>query len=134
MRKKEINWDEIEVGTWFTAEIEGVKSTGQIQKIREKIYLCQNDTEGSSCHDKLGFEFSWTILHGSNLDIELNDVKKLKIHSEKPKRFVKTQSIRLSKDYIGFFRDKYLQVGCQEIQYDVILEVAETIKKILKTK
>ena len=53
-----INWEGIENGTWFSAEIEGNSAIGKISKENDEIYLCQNVMDGTPCSYKQGFYYS----------------------------------------------------------------------------
>ena len=66
-----------DVGKKFTAEIQGVSVSGKIQFESGKFYLCQNEKNGASCSDKLGYKFSWTIGDGSIGETKSRDVKNL---------------------------------------------------------
>ena len=132
MENREINWKEVEVGTWFSAKKDGVKFEGKIQKDRGRIYLCQNEFDGADCNDKLGFAFSWSIDSGEESDMIYEGIGELTFLTKEPKNIKK--SIKLTDEYFGVFNDGFLRVGCQQIPYDVILEVAKTIKKLKAVK
>jgi len=80
-----INWDEVEVGTDFTAEIRGAETFGKIQKLsNDRIYLCQDDIQGSDCISKLGFKYSWAISAGTPSALDHNRVTNLKLIKRDP--------------------------------------------------
>jgi hypothetical protein len=55
------------VGKEFTAIITGIECSGKIQSEYNKIsseieyFLCQNEIDGFSCEDKLGYLYSYWI-------------------------------------------------------------------------
>jgi hypothetical protein len=48
-------------GQGFKAIIDGVRCEGKVQVEYGDIYLCQNEKDGKSCVDKLGYQYSWGI-------------------------------------------------------------------------
>ena len=134
MGTKKIDWNEVEIGTWFKAEIDHMPCIGQIQKENGQIFLCQNDANGHNCEDRLGNLYSWGIRNGSANDLKENNVLKLKLLDKKPKNYIPVNKITLTDSYEGIFKDSYLEVGCQKIPYSIILEVAEKIKELSLNK
>ena len=93
---KEIDWTKVKSGDRFTAEIQGVKCEGKINKEKKKIYLCQNEKSGDLCSKRFGYKFSWTILDGSSDQLKLwnIDVTNLKIISQTKKPMAKKTTTR----------------------------------------
>lgn len=52
---------------------------GKICVEGERVYLCQNENNGSECSDKLGYKYSWCVSNGSPDSLEFNDVESLVI-------------------------------------------------------
>ena len=48
-------------GSMFSAKYFGVKIIGKITVENEKVYLCQDEVDGSDCEDKQGYKYSWWI-------------------------------------------------------------------------
>lgn len=74
-----MNLEEKHVGKYFSANICSSKDliTGKIQKENGKFYLCQNVVSGSTCIDRLGYTFSWSVNKGNEEDLEQNSVTNL---------------------------------------------------------
>lgn len=66
-----------DVGKEFTAKIQGVSVKDRIQFESGRLYLCQNEKNGSDCSDKLGYKFSWVIGDGSIGEMKSRDVRNL---------------------------------------------------------
>ena len=64
------DWDNVPVGTKFTAYIENYYVEGRIQKEDDQIFLCQDDKNGQEPDDKLGYSLSWTIGDGSEAHLD----------------------------------------------------------------
>lgn len=64
-------------GKKFKANINSLPAEGRIQVEEGSIYLCQNTRNGSSCEDKLGFEYSWCIGDGSEVALIRKGVSNL---------------------------------------------------------
>lgn len=64
-------------GKKFKANINYLPAEGRIQVEEGSIYLCQDARNGSSCEDKLGFEYSWCIGDGSEMTLIKNGVSNL---------------------------------------------------------
>ena len=91
--KQEINWDEVPIGTRFTATIDSVETKGKIQKQNGSIFLCQNLKDGEECGDMLGYEFSWCIGCGTYDELEVHSVGTLVIHYPQSKRILIEETI-----------------------------------------
>lgn len=68
-----------DIGSKFSAIISGIPSKGEIQYEGGKYYLCQNERNGSSCKNKLGYKFSWVVGEGKASDLQRNAVRKLRM-------------------------------------------------------
>ena len=68
-----------DVGRKFSAEIQETPVTGKIQLNGVSYYLCQNEKDGSSCSDKLGYKYSWSVHNGSISQQEKDEVENLLI-------------------------------------------------------
>lgn len=75
------NWDNVPVGTKFTAYIENYSDLnpygtiyveGRIQKENDQIFLCQDDKNGQDAADKLGYPYSWSLGDGSEPNLKRN--------------------------------------------------------------
>lgn len=64
------DWDNVPVGTKYTAYIENYYVEGRIQKQDGEIFLCQDDKNGQDAADKLGYPHSWTIGDGSEAHLD----------------------------------------------------------------
>lgn len=120
MKKQlEWDWDNIPVGSTFTAFIDGDKVQGRIQKEGGSIYLCQNEVDGFNAENKLGYEKSWLINSGSLDDIEENCVTDLEIflpeHGWSP-----PESLPLIGDYVVIVRESGIEVGCTYVPFEII--------------
>ena len=68
-------------GNSFTAMINDQECNGKIQVENDRVYLCQNNMDGNTCIDKLGFEYSWNVDSGTPSELEHNDITNLVIGS-----------------------------------------------------
>lgn len=66
------DWDNVPVGTKFTAYIENYYVEGRIQKEDDQIFLCQDDKDGQNAADKLGYPCSWTVDNGDESKLKSN--------------------------------------------------------------
>lgn len=129
--KKTIDWSTVSSGTYFSAQIEGTKVIGKIQKVRKLIYLCQNMKNGEHCRNKHGFSCSWTIGDGS--DINRFDVQHLKLHDKEPtelKKSLKKSVLHLVIDghYIKIHKG-YIKVGCTRVENEMVERIYKSLKK-----
>lgn len=93
---KLISLVDIPTGTYFKAELDVhnngnlTKVIGQIQREDYGIYLCHNNNivNGSYCHDKLGYSYSWNIGSGRVDCLRDADVKSIRLFKTKPKDLV----------------------------------------------
>lgn len=74
-------------GLNFKANIEGKPCEGKIQVEGNMVYLCQNNMVGSGCDDKMGFRHSWSIIHGTEEDMEENYVEDFEIVPRDPETY-----------------------------------------------
>ena len=121
--KKVIKKSDYKHGQWFRANINDKDCVGRvsISKKDGKIYLCQNERDGSVAPDKLGFDYSWVIDNGTSPRLKMHDVEDLVLLSRKP-----VIPIKLPK--IGGFRVKItdretVKVGCTPVSRELYLEV-----------
>lgn len=49
-------------GRRFKCKIQDKEVEGKIQVENYNVYLCQNEWNGASCKDKLGYKYSWYVL------------------------------------------------------------------------
>lgn len=93
-------------GLYFKANIEGTPCEGKIQVEDNIVYLCQNNKVGSGCDDKMGFMYSWSIIHGTEENMARNCVEDFEIVPRDPETYKDWQvgdkvvnlNIRLAKD------------------------------------
>lgn len=93
-------------GLNFKANIEGKPCEGKIQVEDNIVYLCQNNKVGLGCDDKMGFMYSWSIIHGTEENMARNCVEDFKIVPRDPETYrdwqvgdkVLNYNIRLAKD------------------------------------
>jgi len=69
-------------GRSFEAYIEGKFCSGKITVENDKVYLCQDVTEGSNCSNKQGYRYSWTVISGCAEDIRICFVTKFQLISD----------------------------------------------------
>jgi len=94
VKQENINWDEIPIGSKFTAAIRDIKLKGRIQKEHAHIFLCQNEQYGNSPFNSLGFKNGWNISSGSQQDIKNNSVTNLVIELD-PKFNIEDFEVKL---------------------------------------
>jgi len=135
---KKIAWEEIKVGTPFTAYINGDPITGKIQKEGERIFLCQNKRDGDSCSNKLKYKFSWSILQGTpeqlaQSDIGVSFISFTKTPEEElkelPKKIFGIESLDGLSHHTVVLLSGRVKVGCQTIQNDKIKELVKMLPK-----
>ena len=61
-------------GKRFTAKIQRVEVEGRIAVESDRVYLCQDEKDGTRCGDTLGYDYSWTVGDGSKYSLEANSV------------------------------------------------------------
>jgi len=83
MKKTNSIPDTLKAGDWFSAKIEEIPVKGCIQQQDGEFFLCQNSFDGNVCQNKLGFDYSWTIDNGK--DLNKFNVSSFKILAKKPK-------------------------------------------------
>lgn len=57
-------------GRKFRCKIHGKLCEGSITVVDKCVFLCQNEMRGVCCEDKKGYEYSWSVLTGSQLDLD----------------------------------------------------------------
>jgi len=132
LKKGEIDWDEIKVGTHFTAFIENEIATGEIQKNGIIIYLCQNTLDGQRCNNRLGYKYSWTIDEGSLEKLGGNSVSLISFAADSE---VKKKDAPMPPSYkhdIGYeiqILRGCVKIGCQGIPNYKIRELVKIMDK-----
>lgn len=116
------DWDNVPVGTKFKAKIEGVECEGRIQKEDGTIYLCQNEKDGCTCDDELGFNYSWSIKDGSLKALLDEEVQVISFELDPS---FKSPPIVNVGDYQVIFKKGKIQVGCQTIPNEQVMEVVK---------
>jgi len=116
------DWDNVPVGTKFKAKIEEVECEGRIQKEDGDIYLCQNVKNGALCYDKLGFDYSWSIRKGNSVNLTENKVEIISLELDPS---FKAPPIVNVGDYTVTFKKGKIQVGCQTIPNEEVLEIVK---------
>lgn len=120
----------VKKGTWVSGTIQGCNFTGRIQIEKkegsETIYICQNVKEGTSCTDKLGFNYSWVVRSGTKKYLFKNSVVIKKIYKAKPKNFKFTP---IKSWVIGTY-DAHevsggIKVGCTFVPDSLIKKIAK---------
>jgi len=141
MRKKEqypvINWNKVNPGDWFSAEIKGVKVVGKVESAGVSKYLCQNVFNGSSCENKWGFDYSWTIHTGSIICLRNNGVSYLAIYKMKPKTVEPDKIFHVSDGLLCIIRKGYVffpQDGGIRIENKLVRTVSEQIETAVTYK
>ena len=80
-------------GRKFSAKINETYVEGLIRVEDGEAYLCQNQRNGYSCNDKLGFKYSWSVRDGSIGSLNDTGVTDLRLHP------VTTEEIEDYKDW-----------------------------------
>jgi hypothetical protein len=75
-------------GKKFSGTIRGTECSGVIVIENNRVYLCQNEMEGSECINKMGYSCSW-VVQGESVSAD-RDVIINKIGTEKWKIAFKT--------------------------------------------
>lgn len=110
---------------WFKANINGEDCIGRVSISGGRIFLCQDEQDGISAPDKLGFNFSWCIDEGTTVKLEAHDVENLVLLSRKPASF-KTP---IALPSIGSYQARIInggetiKVGCTPVSRELYLEV-----------
>lgn len=68
----------------FSAKIKGVQVRGKIRASRGNVYLCQDQTEGSTPidGDMLGYKYAWIVGNGSERSLRVNRVTEFELFVE----------------------------------------------------
>ena len=75
-------------GLEFEANIDGTICKGNIQVENKRVYLCQDEKNGSICQNKLGYKYSWIIYNNNPVDaFEFWDVSDFKLIESKDDQF-----------------------------------------------
>lgn len=127
---KTLSLYKIKAGTWVSGTIQYRKFTGKIQVEKhgdsEAIFICQNENEGTSCNNKLGFKYSLIVRSGSKKDLFKNSVVIEKIYKTKPKNF----KLNLTKSWVigGYSATEVnggIKVGCTFVPDSLIKKIAK---------
>jgi hypothetical protein len=118
-------WENVPVGTKFKAKIEGMWCEGRIQKEHGDIYLCQNEKDGSTADNKLGYHHSWTVNDGSIDKLKSNSVEIFDL--ELDPTFQAPWSKRIA-GYIPSIYEGYVKFGCTTVTNDDIRELVKHLK------
>ena len=62
-------------GVSFTADIKGLPCKGVVHIECGEVYLCQDQADGKTCHNKQGYKYSWTVKDGSGFNLRINSVE-----------------------------------------------------------
>lgn len=122
------------VGSGFTGSINGTTLSGRIQKQDGTFYLCQNEKEGFSCMDKLGFSYSYSVENGTPTDldeqsVDIRSITKIVIEVEEFREARTT--VKLNSDYTAtIVVGDSIYVGCQKIPITAIREVLATYDEL----
>lgn len=112
---------------WFIANIQGEDCIGKVSISKEdgKIYLCQNESNGSKAPDKLGFKYSWAIVNGTSQHLKTHDVENLILLSRKPAPHKMPITLPRIGDYKAVIKDngETIKVGCTPVSRELYLEV-----------
>lgn len=112
---------------WFRANIDGKDCIGRVSISGKsgKVYLCQNDQDGSSAPDKLGFHSSWCVETGSTRDLKKHDVKNLVLLSRKPASFKMPVVLPAIGSYSAKITSngEVIKVGCTPVSRELYLKV-----------
>jgi hypothetical protein len=112
---------------WFRANISGEECVGRVSICKESgdIYLCQNECDGSSAPDKLGFRCSWIINNGTPSNLKVHDVKDLILLPRKPAAYKSPIELPDIGDYRARITHdgETVKVGCTLVPRELYLEV-----------
>jgi len=121
----EICWSKVKVGTPFAACIDSDLIKGKIQKENGIIYLCQNEKNGSSCNDRLGYKYAWAIEDGRLIYMASESVNLISLgEASKPKSYVGGKINKFSID----IHNGFVRIGCQGVSNAKIRELAKIIQ------
>jgi len=112
-------------GQWFKANIQGEECVGRVSIHKKGIYLCQDENNGATVLDKLGFDYSWGVLSGSMKDLRNSNVENLVLLSRKPASYKKPVKLPNINGYITRITNngETVKVGCTPVSRELYLEV-----------
>jgi hypothetical protein len=125
--KKEINWRKVDVGTWFSATIDGVKAVGQVTGEANTVYLCQQVKDGDDARNKLGWPFSWNVQEGTAEDLNAHGVTKFKLLKGRPKGLKQKLIITIRDNVVEFHRG-HIKIGCTTVDNATVRKIAKHLK------
>jgi hypothetical protein len=98
-------------GQTFSAKINGLYVEGIVRVVStsstDKVFLCQNKVSGTSCSDKGGYTYSWSIISGSAEELKQTNigVTELKLDvalsTDPPKLFKIGDNVKVKPAYDG---------------------------------
>jgi len=131
------DWAKIPVGSTFTCKIMGIKTSGRIQKhSKDAIFLCQNEKDGISIYNKLGYTLSLGISSGNLDNLRTNVITNLRVWL--PEKGFKVPKVSVLEKLAGMvnhnveIEDTKLIVGCKKIPFKFVHELSEHLKIIEK--
>jgi len=116
------NWAKVPSGTKFVARLRSRAklTTGRIFKSGKTIFLCQEDIDGSSCSNKLGYKYSYSLSDGSEKNLREQNVEIISLELDPKFKIPEVIKIR---DWTVVITPLNIKVGCTTVTLPTITKI-----------
>lgn len=123
--KSLIDWDKVEIGARVVGKIRGRIFSGRIFKTDKDRWFCQNERDGHTAPNKLGFSYSWRF--GDGIDEKLYEIQSIMPPEDDYE--IPEDTIEIDGHPVNF-HEYTITVGCTTVRNSTVFAIAERIKKL----
>ena len=133
-----IDWSLVPSGTYMTGKIDSTEVEGVLAKEDGELFFCQNERDGSQPKFKFGFKYGWSFSQRTD-GTHTSAVKDIQF-PPKPADLVippiPPAQPKPIKMIVGEYKSEvysdHIQVGCQKISKETVLEVLAKMEEHAK--
>lgn len=130
-----IDWSLVPEGTYMTGKIDSTEVEGVLAKEDGELFFCQNERNGSEVPFKFGFKYSWSFSQRTD-GTHTSGVKDIQFPPKPADLVIPPIPPKPIKMIVGEYKSEvysdHIQVGCQKISKETVLEVLAKMEEHAK--